>query len=313
MINTISKHIKQVLTRFKEKDSLLFNNQLYTINKANFKEINVKNEPKTMAFIDGGQAEILSAANFCLSFIRIAAVTFQNTKRVNFVKNEFYLFTTALYQETELYYQSKIFSFAEALIEENDLFISSNDSSIKNGMERAPITKVANIARRFAELKLATQIKSDFIILDGTLEKTFNQEEKYLTLLPFNVSVLAKTSSLFTTLGNSPVVLLNKIGPQGCWCYFVNDTTAFVKLHSQARHIFRFEGNKEILPLLLENSSDALFLGYPYGLIFADKVARVSDEEKQALRMKFLLCKENREIVDYLQATNAHSILDKFW
>ena len=116
MINTISKHIKQVLTRFKEKDSLLFNNQLYTINKANFKEINVKNEPKTMAFIDGGQAEILSAANFCLSFIRIAAVTFQNTKRVNFVKNEFYLFTTALYQETELYYQSKIFSFAEALI-----------------------------------------------------------------------------------------------------------------------------------------------------------------------------------------------------
>ena len=180
-------------------------------------------------------------------------------------------------------------------------------------MERAPITKVANIARRFAELKLATQIKSDFIILDGTLEKTFNQEEKYLTLLPFNVSVLAKTSSLFTTLGNSPVVLLNKIGPQGCWCYFVNDTTAFVKLHSQARHVFRFEGNKEILPLLLENSSDALFLGYPYGLIFADKVARVSDEEKQALRMKFLLCKENREIVDYLQATNAHSILDKFW
>ena len=107
------------------------------------------------------------------------------------------------------------------------------------------------------------------------------------------------------------MVLLNKMGGQGCWTYHMENKTYFVKLHEKAKHVFRFEGNPEILPHLMNNSRDALFLGYPYGLILADQLARVSNEEKNSLRMNFLLRKENKEIMGYLNATNAHEILDR--
>ena len=132
-------------------------------------------------------------------------------------------------------------------------------------------------------------------------------QEKYI---PDNVSALAKSSSLFTTSGNSPVILLNKIGLSNCWSYFLTDKTYFVKLNQKAKHVFRFEGNKEVLPYLINNSNDALFLGYPYGLIFVDKIARISNSEKNSLKMNFLLRKDNQEIAEYLNTSNAHEILD---
>ena len=256
----------------------------------------------SLAFVDGGQAEIISAGNFCLSFIRVFAQVFQNGKKTNSCKNEFYLLSTAKYNpvEKELYYEAKIYPLTEKIISEEELIISSQDQTIKTGSERAPISKVSNIARRLAELSLAAKIKADFIVLDGTLETTFKNEEKYLSQLPANICAIAKSSSLFTTSGNSPVILLNKISPAGCWSYLVEKTTKFqtyfVKLHPQARHIFRFSGNPEVLPYLVQNSTDALFLGYPYGLILVDQLARVGNTEKASLKMNFLLRKENQEI-----------------
>ncbi len=310
MFTEISKEIKEMLKQFSAEDNIIFNNKEIKINKDNFQPIIKENEQKTIVFIDGGQAEIISTGNFCLSFIRIAAVFFQNNKKVNQIKKEFFLFTKAKYFNEDLYYESKV--FGNKLISEEDLLISSNDSSIKSGSERAPISKITNMARRFAELSLAKSIEAetDFIVLDGTLEKTFKNEDKQLSQLNENVSALAKSSSLFTTSGNSPIVLLNKIGLENCWSYFLDNKTYFVKLNEKAKHVFRFEGNREVLSNLVNNSTDALFLGYPYGLIFVDKIARVSNSEKNSLRMNFLLRKENQEIVDYLSTSNAHEILD---
>jgi len=218
MLSQISSHIKQVLSNFSEEDSIIFNNIQYKINKDNFIEIkkNPDNTNKLITFIDGGQAEILSTGNFCLSFIRVAAITFQNEKKIKQEIKEFFLFTKSVYKNNELYYESKI--FGENIINEQNLTISSNDSTIKIGSERAPITKITNMARRFSELALANSSNSDYILLDGTLEKTFLNEEKYLDKLNeklnSKVSALAKSSSLFTTSGNSPVILLDKIGPK---------------------------------------------------------------------------------------------------
>ena len=304
MLNQISQEIKSMINSFSAEDNIVFNNKVIRINKDNFQEI-VLNENKTLAFIDGGQAEIISTGNFCLSFIRIAAVFFQNNKKINQIKKEFYLFTKSKYLNEDLYYESKI--FGNKIINEEDLLISSNDSSIKTGSERAPISKITNMARRFAELSLAKEIQADHIILDGTLEPTFKNEEKYI---PNNASALAKSSSLFTTSGNSPVILLNIIGLSNCWSYFLENKTYFVKLNQKAKHVFRFEGNREALPHLVSNSKDALFLGYPYGLIFVDQIARVSNSEKNSLKMNFLLRKDNQEIAEYLSTSNAHEILD---
>jgi hypothetical protein len=306
MINRISQEIKQMINNYSEEDQIIFNNKPIKISKDQFQPI-LNYETKTIAFVDGGQAEIISTGTFCLSFIRIFAQVFKDNKKINSYKKEFYLFTKAKWNNTDLVYESQI--FGDKIIDENDLLISSADSTIKTGIERAPISKVTNIARRFAELNLAAKIQADHIVLDGTLEPTYNNEEKYLTNLDNNVSALAKSSSLFTTSGNSPVILLNKL-MEGKWSYFIEGKTYFVKLHEKAKHVFRFEGKREALPSMAINSTDALFLGYPYGLIFVDRMARVSNSEKSSLKMKFLLKRENKEIVDYLTTSNAHEILD---
>ena len=132
-----------------------------------------------------------------------------------------------------------------------------------------------------------------------------------MKLLNKKASALAKTSSLFTVNGNSPATLLKQLHSKETWFYAITENTALVKLHPQANHIFRFEGNREILPFLISNSHDALFLGYPYGLILADKLARVSNQEKSNLAANFLLRAENREIRDYLYSGNTHEILDR--
>ncbi len=299
MLNEIAHYLQQHLTSFPDDDTIIFNNQHYKINKNNFQTITPQNQELT--FIDGGQAEILAAANFSLHFIRVAAITFPNKTHT---LKEFFLLTTAQHQNNDLIYISKI--FGDKLINESHLTISSNDPTIKTGTERAPISKIANIARRFSELALASQHNN--VILDGTTEQTYKNEELYLQS---KFSALAKSSSLFTTSGNNPTILLNKLGPEGCWQYQLNQKTSFVKLHKDSKHVFRYEGNSQLLPALQQNATDALFLGYPYGLILADKLARVSNAEKNNLKLKFCLNKQNKELLKYLSTSDSHDILDR--
>lgn len=338
MLKEISSYLRTHIQNFTEEDSLLFNNQLIKVNQEKFNAIQPLQSTetnKTIAFVDGGQAEIISSGNFCLSFIKVGAFVFCNNKKIDQHQYQFYLLTTAKYVNdnnnsnnnttNDLFYESKIFGddSIKELINEKDLFISSTDESIKLGIERAPISRVANIARRFVELSLASKIEADFVVLDGTLEQTYTNEEKYLTkLVAVNscgnkICSLAKSSSLFTVSGNSSVVLLNKLGAKfgfnKCWSYFVEENkpaTFFVKLHEKAKHVFRFMGDETALSLLVENSQDALFLGYPYGLVAVDKFIRVSKEEMKSLQMKLLLRAENKDIAEYLSTTNAHEILD---
>ncbi|MEK6969809.1 MAG: hypothetical protein AABW48_05265 [Nanoarchaeota archaeon] len=309
MLPEISRHLREKLKVFFLTDNLILNNKVIPVIRENFQEVNSSAEEKTIAFVDGGQAEILSGGNLSLSFIRVFAQVMKSSKKLDSFKHEFYVLTTAVYRNGEIWYEGKV--FGSDLIEEADLLVSSYDSSIKSGNERGPISKVAGMARRFAELKLAQKIKTDYVLLDGTLEITLKNEEKYMAGLGKNVAALAKTCSLFTTCGNNPAVLLQKLSSfQQAWSYLADNNNSFVKLHPRAKHVFRFQGNLEILPFLVNGSSDPLFLGYPYGLILADKLARVSEEERKSLKMQLLLNKENREFTEYLSTTNAHEILD---
>jgi hypothetical protein len=302
MIHQISTYLQGKL-RYSNEDSILLNGKHFPIDKEKFQLVTPLHSQR-VTYIDGGQAEILSAANFCLSFIRVVSLSFNGAQKSH-IKKEFFVLTTAAFEskQDDIIYTSKI--FGDELIDENTLTISSTNATIRNGQERAPISKVANMARRFAELTISklTSSKENIcrVLLDGTLQPTYPGEEKLLAEL--NVSAIAKSSSLFTTSGNNPNILLGKLGPKTCWSYPVDDTTSFVKLHEKATHVFRFTS-------LIPNCSDPLFLGYPYGLILADKLARISNTEKSSLQAKFLLNTQNKDIIAYLQTTNAHDILD---
>ena len=77
MFQQISKEIRETISSYSEEDQIIFNNKVININQDNFNEI-IPNEGKTIAFVDGGQAEIISTGNFCLSFIRVFAQVFQD-------------------------------------------------------------------------------------------------------------------------------------------------------------------------------------------------------------------------------------------
>ncbi len=312
MIPTISHYLREKFKVFFLTDNLIFHNTVIPVNQERFTPLLPPPEEKTIAFIDGGQAEILSGGNLCVSFIRVFVQVMKGTQKVEHRIHEFYVVTTAVFRQGDIWYEGKIFPLqGQALVDEEHLTISSHDQSIRSGTERAPISKISSLARRFAELALAKNIDTDYILLDGTLEPTFKYEEMYLAELGNNVSSLAKTDSLFTTCGNNPTVLLQKLSPYpSCWSYFIEGKSYFVKLHPSAKHVFRFEGNADVLPFLIPQSTDPLFLGYPYGLIIADKMARVSNAEKDSLKMSFLLRDENRDLASYLNAMNAHDILD---
>ena len=94
LINQIIQHLKLSKGSIKE-DKPKFRDRSYQairLNEENFHSIKPDNPDKKIAFIDGGNAEILSSSNFSLNFIRIYYVIYQDNKRISAKKKEFYTF-----------------------------------------------------------------------------------------------------------------------------------------------------------------------------------------------------------------------------
>jgi len=317
-----------------------FNNDNYKpveFSKNNFFDIENLDSDKKIAFIDGGNQEIFSAPNFSVQLIRIYYTVYSGGKRVNANKREFYVLINANRIGGKIKYETKIFPINYSI---DNFSFDSFDESLKQGDNRVKISTIGGVIRKLAEIKVAEEIvseldKGDIIIRDGDLKAATVFEKDYFDSLygiALNKGVLicglSKTSDLFTDKGKSLIFTLNDMVPEGEWYYYPvviiyderhKSEMYIVRLNSKSDYVFKFEilkGSKydinEILSLLKNNSSDPVFLGYPYGLIEADRFARVSNEEIEALRMKFIAKSGDKwkKIKSCLNASNAHSILD---
>ncbi len=285
-----------------------------TETKDNYQEIVPKEHNKQIAFIDGGNAELLKASSFSLQIIRSSAVILKNNKKIYSAKKEFFTLT----YEKENKYTTEIFPIKDNVnLNVNDF--NQFDITIKQGMQKADISIIGNIIRRFAELKTAEETieklnKEDLIILDGSLKCIITDEENYMDFLlskadekDITVCALAKTSD------NKIIPEINLNNPS----FLPAENGFIVKLNKSSKYCFQFETNKkekiaETLEQLAKNCSDAVFPGYPYGLILADKFARISNKEKEYLLTVFQAKagKTWEKIKQYLNTKNAHSILD---
>jgi hypothetical protein len=235
---------------------------------------------------------------------------------------------------------------------EVDLSFNSFDRTVTVGTQRADIERVASIARKFAEWEYAFHVveeemeEDNVLALDGTLQTGFTNESKYANKV-YNaakskdvvVTGLSKTSHLFTTTGLSLLGAVSKFAddssiPFDSWYIPVaevattdhNAVICVVKLHSMGNHVFRFEisrehfkqlkkdGVDEILGQLARNSQDMSFPGYPYGLVDADRFARVSNHEIESYQA-ILLSEISKmgnwpKFSRHVSATDAHSILN---
>ena len=309
----------------------------HKIELKNFHEFENSVSGKKIAFVDGGNAEIIGSANFSLNLIRICYAVYQNNKKIAAKKFEIFAFIKAINENNEIHFKTTFFDLNNNLhIEE--ISFSSLDNTLMAGVNRAEINSVANAVRRFAELKLARHVAdnklSDAIVLDGNLQCTLTNETKYFTDLYYScdknnvvLAALSKTTSLFTENGNLLSAVLSSISNLQSWLYYPivdienqnhKADMFFVKFHEKSKHVFRFEiFNKqkekaqEIINELTANCSDPVFIGYPYGLIEADRIARVSNQEKEYLMTMLMVKLRSKNIDKYLSSKSAHEILDK--
>ena len=303
----------------------------------NFQEISPIETSRRIAFVDGGNAEIISTSNFSLNLIRVCYLICQDNKKRTSKKFEIFAFIQAKSENNEICYKTAFFASKNS-IDLEELSFSSFDPTLMLGVNRAEIGSVANAVRRFAELKAAKLISderlADIIVLDGNLQSTITKENSFLNQLNDSciknnvvLSALSKTTSIFTDNGHLLSTVLGSISPLKSWAYYpiaeINTKSHqaemyFVKLNKNSDHVFRLEiFNKqkpmaaEVISILAENSVDPIFLGYPYGLIEADRAARVTNQEKEALKTIFMFKLKNRNVQKYLNSKNAHEILDR--
>jgi len=320
----MDKIISEIINSLNKK---INNNDNLNISKDRFIKINKIDSNKKIAFIDGGNAELLKANNFSLQMIRTFGIILQNNKKIQSIKNEFFILAYAESEQDKINYKVEIFQInGNKLINEDNLSFDSFDETIKQGISRAEISKLGEIARRFAELSLANSIadqlsKEDILILDGNLQASYKNEDNYLNKLKERknfICGLAKTSQVF----NKQSCLIGDISSianfDHPWYFKITDDKYAVKLNKNSKYIFEFEifNNskiKEILGNLISNCNDAVFPGYCYGLILADKFGRISNKEKEYLinLFKIKAGKNWIKIEKYLNSINSHNILDK--
>ncbi|MFH1181704.1 MAG: DNA double-strand break repair nuclease NurA [Candidatus Woesearchaeota archaeon] len=281
-------------------------------------------------FVDGGNAELVESPTDSLQFIRTAAVKFSGKKRLWMMKSEFYAKTTTAISGNDAVYSTRIENAKGGLVSE----IKMSAVAISEG-GRMQASKMGNIARRVLELKMAADAaekeKNAVIVLDGTLEAVFEGEDRHLQQLydaaekNGNIVVaVAKTNTVLATDGRLFAETLEKNQPAGAWRYGnVAEVTSdrhraeleFVKLHEKSRHIFRLEVYKKqaneaekAVNMLAMTANDVTFPGYPYGLIIADRIARVSESDAEYLKARNI---ESEKMFKHgIRALNAHEILD---
>jgi hypothetical protein len=310
------------------------NYRTFPFDVEHFRPLKVLDSNRRIAFVDGGNQPLLEAPNFSVQLNRIYFNIYRGRRRVNPMslpqRVEFFSLTSAHFRNEQIFFDTSLYplseEFEDSLPRPEDLSFDSTDRRITMGNSRADITRVATIARRFAEWEMATHVikeelkGEDVLVMDGTLRTAFANESRYAKNAYFaskdrgvTYTGLAKASRLFTTTGLSLIGALRKIAEEHnvgpTWSYHPiaeslspeHEAAIFiVKLNAQSRRVYRYEIQAEqmkllnrgdideILSQLSANAADLSLPGYPYGLIDADDNARVRYEEVETYKVTLL-------------------------
>ncbi len=297
--------LKKIIGSLHEKDFSHEKAVLKSLNgKSVSEEISLKNystlkksyEYMNAFFIDGGSASLLSSSSFSLGFFRACIV-----------KSEQDEFSVSFSEE--LYC---------AALQENDFFSLSTfpehpginkvrvkSKSLDESFSSFDSWKACSAARRLLEISLAIKAASDnkgsLIVLDGSLdgeeyEEMLLETLKRAALKNGNVVIGLSKSNSFSTNMNRPLTYALLSRKKNSWIYKLKVSPSdrfkacYVKFSDGSSYAFRADFFPEqesqaikALESLAGISNDALFQGYPYGLVEADDFARISLEEKQSI------------------------------
>src|SRR3989338_1083444 len=325
-------HIENILANIQRKGNGMpyFGDSRYVPHKLsaeNFHSIHEKEEQR-ISFIDGGNAPIISSPEFDLSLLRVYYSVYLGTKKTECARKDYYVAVTAEASD-RLVYNAEIISLDGSSPE--TILFDANDESLKMGNFSAEISHIAGIVRRFLEWKMAEKAckSARLLVMDGSLQTGYTGENKYANDAYSSAvkskcifSGLSKTSSLITTTGKSLMAVINSMGPSGSWFYrpiceishpdHKAEITA-VKLHPNAPTCYRYEilneqalHAEEAVALLAQNAKDWRYPGYPYGLMDADALARITEQEQNYHKAVFSGIRKHTAV----SAKDAHDIIN---
>ena len=146
-----------------------------------------------IGFIDGGNAPVYASPNVAVHLSRVYFSIFQNGKRVNprFLpqRMEFFTIGYTIVEKERIFYEAELVpviqDWTKFLPDFSNMKFDSFDPSLMSGKFRAPISRIAETARRFAEWKLAGLVseyeldENDMVVRDGTLQTSVTNESIY--------------------------------------------------------------------------------------------------------------------------------------
>ena len=244
----------------------------YTFDKGSFHAVKPIESNRQLAFIDGGNLELLGAPNFSIQLNRIYACIWKNNKRQNILKVPQIEFFSAIYstiKDGEIVFETIIVpsdpDYSYLLPDASDIVMRYSERTIENGNQRYSASRVASIARNFSEWKFAENVaqslnSDDVIVLDGSLQTQFQNEGKikYFRKLEETslkngviLTSLSKTSTLFTDTGLSLLGAISQFAKnekvEGEWIHPIFESPkhhifgSVVKLKSLSDWVFRLD------------------------------------------------------------------------
>ena len=279
--------------------------------------------PQLICFIDGGNAPILETPSQSCHLCRTCAVTFSQGARTKTTQETFCVLSQLTKDHITLKgYGKELFIAA----------LSIQDPHLCQGKKPASAQTAIELCRIICELDLAAcEAKKigpgGIIIIEGDLSffhpfarEAFERLKTAISASSSSLVAISKTTTSRTETGTSAPQALQALGPPGIWGYLLESTDGmhriFSKLHPSSRHIFMLSSPHPFSDILLSRitqaSTDLAFPGYPYGLIVADQLARVSASEQEAasLILTTKARKQDPSLSQALAGSDAHAILD---
>ncbi len=302
------------------------------LSKNNFTSLEAGTHGRKVCCVDGGNNKIFESPSDSVHLIRIYYNIFKGEKRVENIEPVTALLIARSEDEKVRADLKRIsgsipFNKKKFLLDKAEL------------EDKRPVS-AGHTVRKYLEwdaLRHAVEEKldeGDIAVRDGVLQTTVESEracaDGAYKAVEENGTVLvgiAKTSSLMTTSDYPLIASLQELSREtdkDSWYYHPIAKNEHpdhmgemyvVKYHPSSRYAFRTEFYREmdvhkedVLEELAFQAKDPIFLGYPYGLVDADRKARVTDEEIDYLKN---MC-DNRmkeSFRDKINACNAHDKL----
>jgi hypothetical protein len=241
------------------------------ITPANFVEITKTENPRRIAFVDGGDGVLEESPNFMIIVNRVYFCMFEGKKRISASKLkhriEFFSYVVSEVKDNDdkkiVSYNTKLFPYSES-----DLSYLPAEEDLESKTENTGVLQeshLVSLSRRFAEWSLAEKVVSeelsegDILVMDGSLQTGYKHESRYASKLydaaqkkGVIVCGLTKTSRLLMTSGEPMLARIQEIAEDvthGTWFVEVADMASSdnrghmlaAKFHPQSKHIFRFE------------------------------------------------------------------------